>query len=149
MTSMIDSQRQWVGEDSPGYHLAWAFDLSSCASKLVFECAGISVAKQRCPTLSAARSQSCTFLAGLMTLMRSVLIRDLDDQHELERRLEQARTADKSGTKIVIGVAGCERECWVICGFDPENDNEKQILDLERQKLGANPCDRSHELTAC
>ena len=32
--------------------------------------------------------------------------------------------------------------------FDPENEDEKQLLGEEQQRLGVNPCQRSHELTA-
>ena len=49
----------------------------------------------------------------------------------------------------MIGVAVCERESWVICGFEPRGDDEAQRLATERGKLGFSPCDQSHELSAC
>ena len=50
---------------------------------------------------------------------------------------------------IVIGLAITERECWVISGFDPGDDDETQKLEDEKQNLGFDPCERSHDLTAC
>jgi len=45
-------------------------------------------------------------------------------------------------------VAVPERECWVISGFQPEDDDEKQKLEMETLKLAFNPCLRSQALTA-
>jgi hypothetical protein len=78
-----------------------------------------------------------------------LLIRDMDDQDERRDGLEQARGAFASLVRIVLGVAKTERECWVISGFDPEDNEERLRLAQESQKLGANPCLASHELTAC
>ncbi len=50
---------------------------------------------------------------------------------------------------IVVGLAVVERECWVISGFDPQDDGESARLDAERGTLGFDPRFRSHELTAC
>ncbi len=143
----IESQRQWVGEDSPGCHLAWT-TVSHRALAVGIRAQGHFNGEPGLADASAARKAIRYVLRQFKGVDGILLIRDLDDQHERRQGLEQARAADKSGTKIVIGVASCERECWVICGFDPEDDNEKQLLGSERQKLGVNPCLRSHELTA-
>jgi hypothetical protein len=63
--------------------------------------------------------------------------------------LEQARRQEADRLPVVVGLAIVERESWVISGFDPENQGEVQILATETQNLGFNPCERSHELTAC
>jgi hypothetical protein len=78
-----------------------------------------------------------------------VLVRDSDDQHERRDGLNQARAASTIANRIVIGLAIPERETWVISGFNAENDDERDTLQAETQNLGANPCLRSHELTAC
>lgn len=49
---------------------------------------------------------------------------------------------------IVLGVAICKRECWVLSGFIPEDEGEQGRIDAERRTLGFDPCLRSHELTA-
>jgi hypothetical protein len=48
-----------------------------------------------------------------------------------------------------VGLAIEERESWLISGFDPADDVEASRLETERQKLGFDPRERSHQLTAC
>ena len=50
---------------------------------------------------------------------------------------------------IVVGLAVVERESWVICGYEPQGNDEVARLDAERQKLGFDPRLLSHDLTAC
>ncbi len=145
--ALIESQRQWVGEDSPGVHLAWT-TVAFRAREVGIRVQGHFNGEPGFPDARAARRAILYVLSQFSVVDGILLIRDLDDQSERKQGLEQARAADNSGTTIVIGVASCEREAWVICGFDPENDDEKQLLGEEHQKLGANPCLRSHELTA-
>lgn len=144
---LIESQREWVGEDSPGSHLAWT-TVSHRAREVGIRVQGHFNGEPGFPDARAARRAILYVLSQFEPVDAIVLIRDLDDQHERKDGLEQARTVDSSGKKIVIGVARCERESWVISGFDPENEDEKQLLGEEQQKLGVNPCQRSHELTA-
>ena len=82
-------------------------------------------------------------LAGVL------LIRDQDDQPERRAGLEQARRQENGRLPVVIGLAVVERECWVIAGFDPQDDVEGERLAAERQMLGFDPRVRSHERTAC
>ena len=145
--ALIESQRQWVGEDSPGSHLAWT-TVAYRAREIGIRVQGHFNGEPGFPDARAARRAILYVLSQFDGVAAILLIRDLDDQDERRQGLEQARFADKSGTRIVIGVASVERECWVICGFDPEDEKEKQRLGEEHQKLGANPCLRSHELTA-
>ncbi len=77
-----------------------------------------------------------------------VLIRDRDDQPERRQGLDQARAIDHGGIPIVVGLAVVEREAWVLCGFHPVNEAEVAMLVDARQRLGFDPCSRSHELTA-
>ncbi len=144
---LIESQREWVGEDSPGIHLAWTM-VSYRAREVGIRVQGHFNGEPGLPDARAARRAILYVLSQFKPVDAVVLIRDLDDQHERKDGLEQARSEDRSGTKIVIGFARCERESWVISGFEPENDDEKQRLREEEQKLGVNPCHRSHELTA-
>lgn len=76
-----------------------------------------------------------------------VLLRDSDTQ---DRRagLEQARANSKINIPIVIGLAHPMRECWVLAGFEPRNDEERQRLDDVRAGLGFDPCFKAHQLTA-
>lgn len=144
---IINSQREWVSEDSPGSHLAWT-TVSHRAREVGIRVQGHFNGEPGLPDARAARRAILYVLKQFEPVDGILLIRDLDDQKERKQGLEQARTTDTSGTRIVVGVANCERESWVISGFDPENEDEKQLLGEEQQRLGANPCLRSHELTA-
>jgi hypothetical protein len=50
---------------------------------------------------------------------------------------------------IVVGLAIVERECWVVSGFEPQDEGELSRLETERKRLGFDPRLRNHELTAC
>ena len=77
-----------------------------------------------------------------------VLLRDDDRQTARRTGLEQARNTSRIGVPIVIGLAHPKRECWVLAGFDPENEHESDRLNALRQELGFDPRERAEELTA-
>ena len=47
---------------------------------------------------------------------------------------------------MVLGCPDLEREAWVLAGFEPENDAERQMLAEERRALGFCPCEEAHRL---
>ena len=79
-----------------------------------------------------------------------LLIRDLDNQPEQRREgLEQARSEHinrQPQLEIVIGAANPKREAWVLNGFEPSNEGEKQILQEIKTLLHFDPCTESHKL---
>jgi hypothetical protein len=77
-----------------------------------------------------------------------VLVRD--DGRDTRRRqgLEQARQQSEMCERIVIGLAHCKRECWVLAGFDPADDSETERLRAVSGELGFDPSEKAHELTA-
>jgi hypothetical protein len=77
-----------------------------------------------------------------------VLVRDSDGVESRRLGLEQARQESLIRERIIIGVAECKRECWVLAGFEAGDDSERQRLEELRQQLGFNPCTDSHRLTA-
>lgn len=77
-----------------------------------------------------------------------LLIRDDDRVTARRQGLEQAREDSLWRDRIVIGLAHCKRECWVLAGFDPVDDNEVALLESERQTLGFDPRLEAHQLTA-
>jgi hypothetical protein len=144
---LLFTQRQWVNEERPDQHLYWS-SISRRARELGIRAHGHFNHQPGMPDARAARLAILYILRQFTDVDAIVLIRDQDDQAERRVGLEQARNGDKSGKTVVIGVAKCERESWVLCGFEPQDHQEQQILDLERKKLGMNPCLRSHELHA-
>lgn len=79
-----------------------------------------------------------------------LLVRDMDDQPERETGLGQARAEAGSWAtfKIILGCANPMREAWVLCGFDPETDEERVRLEELRQELGFQPHEHAHQLNA-
>lgn len=78
-----------------------------------------------------------------------IFIRDLDNQPERKEGIEQARLEHinlQPKLEIVIGAANPKREAWVLNGFVPSNQNEKEILEEIKTKLCFDPCRDSHKL---
>jgi hypothetical protein len=101
------------------------------------------------PDARAARRAIAYLVKELPDIDAIMLIRDQDDQPERREGLEQARTHDRSGMRVVVGLAVVERESWVVSGFEPQHDSESSRLEAERRTLGFDPSLQSHELTAC
>ncbi len=77
-----------------------------------------------------------------------LFIRDLDNQPERRKGIEQARSEDinrQPKLEIIIGTANRMREAWVLNGFIPANQ-EKQILQEIKNQLNFDPCEESHRL---
>lgn len=79
-----------------------------------------------------------------------LVIRDMDDQPERETGLGQARTEAQAWAafEVVLGCAHAKREAWVLCGFEPENEDEHARLAVLRQELGFQPHEHAHQLDA-
>jgi hypothetical protein len=79
-----------------------------------------------------------------------LLIRDDDRQSQRRTGLEQARNEAASNWTIpvVIGLAHISRECWVLTGFTPSNDEECSRLDELKRELGFDPARHASRLDA-
>lgn len=141
-------QRTWLGESNGGERLSWKA-IPRLAMEAGVRSHGHFNGESALPDAAMARRAILYLCEEFADLDGIVLIRDQDDEPERRGGLEQAREHDHSGMVIVIGLATVERESWVISGFEPQGDNEAARLQTERTTLGFNPCERSHELTAC
>jgi len=89
------------------------------------------------------------FLQKTRQIKAVLLIRDLDNQSERREGIEQARSEHinrQPKLEIIIGTADRMREAWVLNGFIPSNQQEKQILQEITTELRFNPCEESHRL---
>jgi len=80
-----------------------------------------------------------------------ILVWDMDDQDgDRAQGLDQARAKARSrfSFAIVLGLPNPEREAWVLAGFEPENEAEKDDFKKEREKLGFSPSHEAHRLVA-
>jgi hypothetical protein len=146
--ALLEFQRQWIGEHPPGSRLTWK-SIPTRARELGIRVRGHFLDDEPgLPDAKAARRAIAYLLNQFEQVDAILLIRDTDNQLERRDGLEQARTVYSSVVRIVLGVAIPERECWVISGFDPDDNDEQQKLASETKKLGSNPCLHSHTLTA-
>ncbi len=78
-----------------------------------------------------------------------LLIRDNDRDARRRHGLEQARDEDHGFEgRVVIGLAHCKRESWVLAGYDPADADDEKLLARVRAELGFDPRTEAHELTA-
>jgi hypothetical protein len=78
-----------------------------------------------------------------------LLIRDLDNQPQRREGIDQARSEHidrQPKLEIIIGTPNKMREAWVLNGFIPSSQEEKQILKEITTQLTFNPCEESHRL---
>lgn len=144
-SELLISQRTWIRE-SNGTELLWKH-IKSLARPLGIKIHGHFDGRPGLPDASIAR-RAILLLKRLFDPEAILLIRDADKQAERLDGLNQARDHFAGEPKIVIGVADPEREAWVIAGFEPYDDEERKLLEIERKNLGFDPRVRSHELTA-
>ncbi|WP_198016420.1 hypothetical protein [Coleofasciculus chthonoplastes] len=89
------------------------------------------------------------FLQRTRQIKAILFIRDLDNQPERRQGLEQARLEQVNRQpllEIIIGTANPKREAWVLNGFVPLNQKERQILEAIKTRLTFDPCTESHRL---
>jgi hypothetical protein len=77
-----------------------------------------------------------------------ILVPDSDGDEGRMRGLEQARDYSRGALPIIVGMAYTKRECWHICGFEPENEKEEDLLEELGSELGGGWLSRTKELTA-
>lgn len=89
------------------------------------------------------------FLRRQRDIQAILLIRDLDNQPERRKGLEQARLddSDRQPTlEIVLGTSDRAREAWVLNGFVPLNEDERLTLKGIKAQLTFDPCEDAHRL---
>jgi len=76
-----------------------------------------------------------------------ILLRDDDRKTRRRKGMQQAIAESKLEAPVVIGLAHPKRECWVLAGFEPQNDREVQLLRSLKNTLGFDPVTRAERLT--
>jgi hypothetical protein len=79
-----------------------------------------------------------------------LVIRDMDDRPDRKTGLGEARAEAQAWAsfRIILGCADPKREAWVMCGFEPETDEERVLLGDLRSALGFQPHLEAHRLVA-
>jgi len=145
---IIESYRQYRGTHSGANYVTWAESahLSKALGRRVH---GHFQGKPGDLDALAGRKAILVVLGQLPEVKAIFLIRDSDGLAARAEGLKQARAEVKAADfAIVIGVAHCKREAWLLAGFERRDEKEQQRLDALRQELGFSPCEQSHELNA-
>lgn len=147
----LDFYRQWCGLAKNDLFLAWK-DVSTLARQQNIRPHPSFDGGPIAPDAHAARR--ALLLLKINADFPDLVLFIRDDDRDTRRRngLEQARkwaeTHHRLVDRIVIGLAHPKRECWVLAGFDPKNDEERELLESVRSELGFNPCTEAEQLTA-
>ncbi len=145
--TLLDSQRCWMCDDGCGNDLTWK-SIPARARELGIAARGHFSGEPGLPDAQAARRAIRFVRRAVENANAIILVRDVDNQPERLRGLEQARSEAAKSITVAIGAANPKRESWVVCGFDPEGDDEYARLAGERQVLGFDPRIASQQLTA-
>jgi hypothetical protein len=145
LDGQLEHFRQWVSEVG-GRRLTWT-GVRRLAAEIGIEVSGFFEGKPGLPDAQMARRALLYLRSVLPDLAGILLIRDQDDQPQRRAGLKQACDDAPNAPPIVIGLAIPEREAWVLAGFVPLTEHERERLATERQTLGFDPCAQSHRLT--
>jgi hypothetical protein len=144
---MIHAFRHYAGFSQERPFLTW-FDIKSLARELGIRVRGFIKGEQ--PELDAHQAQRAIRVveAKWRDVGGILMIRDDDRLTDRRRGLEQARNESPLASRIVIGLAHTKRECWVLTGYEPGDDEESALLAEVRQDLGFDPRLQAQQLTA-
>ncbi len=143
---MLDSCRRWRGLRSEEPYLRWA-SVRDEAKRVGLKIFGQFGGEPGQADAVMAR-RALLLLAGAERRPDAVLlVRDGDAQRD-RQGLEQARKHSRWPFEIIIGLADPKRECWVLAGFEPRNEDETARLEAEKQRLSFHPIREAHQLTA-
>lgn len=81
-----------------------------------------------------------------------VIVKDTEADETAREVLKQARTRYAS-ERLIVGMLHTELECWLLAGFDPEDEGERDRFAAVCKGdfppgVGFDPCVKSHDLTA-
>jgi hypothetical protein len=144
---LLPDQRTWIAEAPDGERLTWTRIKKSAPDEGFRVHGRFDEGEPALPDARAARRAIRYLRRKLPRLDAIVLIRDQDDKPQRRDGLEQARREDRSKLPIVVGFAVVERECWILSGYEPEDDDETARLRAESSRLGLDPRHRNHDLT--
>lgn len=78
-----------------------------------------------------------------------VFLKDSDNRPDRRSALGRAQDAlSGHAVPVVVGVAHTERECWLLAGFEPQDDAEREAHRRLCRELTLDPCRESDRLAA-
>jgi hypothetical protein len=145
----VNYHRQWRGIEPEQEYLRWR-EVPTKVDELGIRIHGHFGGEPGAPDARVAREALALFNAADPKPDAIVLLRDDDRQTERRKGLEQARSymEPRLQLPIVIGLAHVMRECWVVAGFEPQNEDESERIETVRRELGCDPTLSPEKLTA-
>ena len=146
---LLAFQREWV-LDHKGLPFRWG-RVDDLARDINFPIRGRFGDEKDYPDFKAAVRALRTIQYLFDDIDAVVLIRDTDDQPDRMNGLNQAKNrfdAKPLGFRVLVGAAKTKRECWVLAGFIPNDEIERDLIRDAREQLGFDPTTSSHKLTA-
>ncbi len=147
VSTVLENCSLWWGFDRQGTFLCWK-DVPTLAKETGIRSHGRFGDDPAAPDAHAARRALLLLQTRYGDLDGVLLIRDDDRQTVRRQGLEQARAVSPWRDRIVIGLAHCKRECWVLAGFDPLDIAEERTLHDLQTDLGFDPRLAAEQLTA-
>lgn len=143
----LDLHRRWQGLKERSPYLEWR-RTATLARERGLRPHGHFDGRPGAPDAYAAR-RALLLLAMETKIPDAVLlIRDSDGEMERRTGLEQARAERAWPFPVILGLAHPKRECWVLAGFEPRNDAERERLANARRSLGFDPRSNAQRLLA-
>lgn len=143
----IDLHRRWQGLAEGSAYLEWR-RTATLARERGLRPHGHFDGRPGAPDAYAARRALLLLALEASRLDAVLLIRDSDGEMERRTGLEQARAERAWPFPVVLGLAHPKRECWVLAGFEPRSDAERERLANARRSLGFDPRSNAHLLLA-
>lgn len=143
----LDGYRLWRGLEDGTAYLKWS-QAGNLIRQSGLKAHGHFDGRPGAPDALAARRVLLLLRGADFTPDAVVLIRDSDGDLERLTGLDQARAEWQEPLPIVLGLAHPKREAWVLAGFEPKDETERERLSLARRSLGFDPCTHAHQLLA-
>lgn len=159
--SLLTHLRSWCGLDPNREFTSWT-SIHDLADEYDIRTLGFLDHTGEPGAVDSGQARKAILLHNRLTRDRNspaiLLIRDLDVQPERQAGLHQAREEARTRAQyqpeeeapdvIVIGAANPKREAWILNGFEPKSEEEREQLQQERKNLPVDPLTDAHKLKA-
>jgi hypothetical protein len=158
ITDSLDSFREWTGLEQNNEYSRWQ-DINKIRKQYNFRYLGhhklseVSGTTNKAPGLDGAKARLIVQMALIKQqtepeLKAIILLKDQDrnpKQYPVRQCLEYVQKSF-SQVIIIIGIPDPKRESWILNGFEPENQKERDSLQEITEKLHFNPCEEPERL---
>ena len=145
-----ESQRTWSGFEH-GTRWSSRGDIVRLASSLSVRVHGRGMKAEAAMARKAVliTAELPTRCVGAPAADALFLVHDTDGDERVRDRLRDgAGRGERRAFAVLIAAPAPESEAWVVAGAAPQTDQEKELHDAERQRLGFDPVRHPDQLTS-